>query len=272
MEILYLNDTNINNLEFLENLENLTYLDLSRTSIKDSSLIHFKSLKNLKTLRIDETEIGDQGVKYIHQFCKEMSRFSLSYTNITQKGVVYISDLKSLSVLDLEGTGIQGKSIEPISKLPQLFALNISSFLKSPSREKRAKGFLGYEINEIKYLSSLPKLSILKITCLEYISEISSLNKMNNLTTLSIDWPSFSESDLKKILDLPKLTKIYINLVSDNLDGTFSDLNLRKERRLYLKEKEATKKQRNTEISIIYDRFYFDFLFHRVRPKMPFEK
>ncbi|HEY9683177.1 MAG TPA: protein kinase [Oculatellaceae cyanobacterium] len=95
----------------------LKELDLTDTSIKNDGLFKLKDLKNLESLALSGTGITNDGLAVLQHFPK-LKSLTLANVKINTAGIKYLSPLSQLEELDLSYTNIDGKCLEPLSKLP----------------------------------------------------------------------------------------------------------------------------------------------------------
>lgn len=85
--------------------------------VTDSSLEHFKKLKQVPTLMLDlsDNEIGDAGLEFIGML-SNLTTLKLSGTNVSDEGLEMLKGLKSLRDLDLLDTQCTGTGIYELEK------------------------------------------------------------------------------------------------------------------------------------------------------------
>lgn len=116
LEKLHLAGTGVNGVGFkkLKNqLRNLDYLDLSRTVVTDTGVIHLQALENLSTLDLSGTGVTEAGLAHLHNL-SNLERVYLHDTQLADLDIEQISRITSLSKLrprrtwrfKPEGTGI----------------------------------------------------------------------------------------------------------------------------------------------------------------------
>ena len=124
---------------------NVTGLAISNAKITDEALAGLKNFPKLRTMNLSSTLIGDEGVRHIAQVPFTFLR--LNSTQITDKGLEYLSDLPKLSFLELRQTRITDAGLRSLGGLKELGTLYLDGTAVTGS------GF--------HFLSGLPKLKLL---------------------------------------------------------------------------------------------------------------
>ncbi len=118
-------------------------LFLSGCSVKDNEASAIAALKNLKTLSLNETWVGDKTLEQLKDL--PIEKLFLNNTFVGDKGIESLKKLP-LKKLYLEGTEITNQALESISRLG-VVALNLSN-----------TNVDGGSLNQIKQMISLKKL------------------------------------------------------------------------------------------------------------------
>eukprot|EP00210_Caulerpa_lentillifera_P001610 g1548.t1 len=102
----------------------LTSLDLSRTKIRDSTLIVVQNFPHLKKLDVSKTRIGDNGIQHLIQ-ATELEHLELNGTSVADTGVQRLSCLTRLRYLGLYKTQVSNEGIAELTTLSNLEELNL---------------------------------------------------------------------------------------------------------------------------------------------------
>jgi hypothetical protein len=81
----------------------LRHLDWSLTSIGNSDLHFLSETPHIQFLLLAQTNIDDDGVALIADYCKELRKLLLTLTNVTDECFVYICAMTSLKELGVSG-------------------------------------------------------------------------------------------------------------------------------------------------------------------------
>jgi len=117
----------------LENLEelNLLYTGYTKLCVSDKSLLNLKNLTKLKILslggmQLQHTRISDRGIKTISHFFPLLTHLTLMWIDVTDEGVISLSNLTLLEHLQLKGCGrITQRSMKVIGGLLKLKELSL---------------------------------------------------------------------------------------------------------------------------------------------------
>jgi len=105
----------------LHGLDSLALLDLGKTSITDGHLHGPLALRNLVTLRLDLTQIGDETLAQLAASeCKGLRILSLAGTRVSDQGLKHVAGLAQLEELDLRATAISDEGTEHLKSLAGL--------------------------------------------------------------------------------------------------------------------------------------------------------
>ena len=100
---LKLSYAGVEDLTFLKNLDPtlcLMVLDASRLDMDDDRAFNLQYLKGLRNLNINNTDVGDKGLKYVSDL-KQLTRLDLGDSSVTGKGLVHIAGLRQMEDLSL---------------------------------------------------------------------------------------------------------------------------------------------------------------------------
>ncbi len=143
LEGLPLTDASLAELEKLPNLTDLRIVGCK--PLTDACGSTLARLPKLSSLRVDNTELGDEGVRKLSE-SKSLSNMSLYGTKITDASVPHLSRIKSLTHLGAQETGLTAAGVKQLAAaLPQcLIASNHGNFEPSKSivliRDKQPAG------------------------------------------------------------------------------------------------------------------------------------
>ncbi|WP_372368910.1 protein kinase [Candidatus Uabimicrobium sp. HlEnr_7] len=123
-------------LRYIQNISQIIALDLQETSVGNTAIKYAATLKRLQHLDLEGTNITGQCLKYLTNF--QLRTIDLDETEIGDDGISHFKNIKSkLKQISLEGTNISDRSIPVLSSLTSLAKLKIgrtkitrSGFLK----------------------------------------------------------------------------------------------------------------------------------------------
>ncbi|MFY0598694.1 MAG: hypothetical protein JXR03_03410 [Cyclobacteriaceae bacterium] len=96
--------------------ENITWLKLSKSSIKDDWLAHIGQLPNLTRLSIDQTMITDEGLKHLTSL-KNLEYLNIYATPLSDRAIESIQKLRGLKKLFIWQTNITEEGIAKLKEL-----------------------------------------------------------------------------------------------------------------------------------------------------------
>jgi len=170
-------------------IEGLRHLDLGlNPGIADADHRWILKLHDLKYLRLEETEIGNQALESISQH-QQIKQLDLGYTKITSVGVKKLCRLRQLETLDLTCTAVTDEAIPSIADLPNLENLTLDrcTLLTDKATLSLAK------MNRLKHL---------RLGSTRFSSPgISNLSVLTNLNVLTL----CSETNNQTVLELRRL-------------------------------------------------------------------
>jgi len=198
----------IQDMTFLKNLDPscLMLLDASRLDIDDDRAFNVHYLTGLRTLNLNNTEIGDKGLQYVSNL-KQLIRLDLGDTGVTGRGLVHLYGLQledlslmhdrvgddelaslegmqHLRVLRLIGSGIGDKAMVHLAKMRGLFMLRLSS----------NRGITDAGISHLLPLVNLDSLDLSETSvtpaCAKY------LKALPKLKSLSISFHKYSPTEI----------------------------------------------------------------------------
>ena len=148
----------------------------------------------LTELNLSGGEITDAGIVRLSEF-ENLQELSLAGTGITDQGLAGCSHLTNLKTLNLSGTKVTDKGLSEIGQLPNLTTLYL---FWTPI------GDAG-----LKQLSALTKLTRLNLRRTEISDEgLAALSGLTSLQVLGLDETKVTDEGLKALLPLKSLTKL----------------------------------------------------------------
>ncbi len=153
---------------------NIVAVDLRGSWVYDSQLIDLAKLPHLEKLDLSHTRISDEGMVYLRS-APEITDLNLYYAEqITDQGMSAIKEWKHLKRLNLRGTRISDGTLEIVSHLPQLEALDIAnapitdngldSLMTLINLKELSLGHRRESDNEVEVLRLLPTLTYLNLS------------------------------------------------------------------------------------------------------------
>lgn len=223
-------------LEWLKNLTNLTHLYLNQCEqLTGLGFSHLKNLTKLTTLELNACSIDDTGVKQLSCFsnlthlglCGIVIASSMTCrTEITEAGLAYLAGLTNLTHLSLGGESITDHDLQNLACLRKLGQLDLTGCTQftgsgfeyledSPDLTSLNLAWCGLteagiihlvDLTHIKHLL-LAECSGLNDSSLEYMKSLINLTNLHLLLTFL---PGITDSGLKHLAGIPKLTTLSI--------------------------------------------------------------
>jgi len=169
---------------------------LGGSSITDSLVQNLRGLPHLQWLELNDTEIGDLGLKFLEE-SKALERLDLSGTAISDNGLSSLSGLTNLKRLALKSTALEGNGIVFLKDLP-IAELSLSN---APIRDRA--------IDTLAQLSSLRFLSLAYTDITDKCS--GALEQINNLDSLDLDGSDITDTGLDAIGRIGKLKTLRLS-------------------------------------------------------------
>ncbi len=124
------NDSKIAAIKYIAGLPNgkfrLTWISLKENKqINDSALAIFKDCQHLKTIRLENVPIGDDGIAHI-QNSKDVQALFLGETQVTDAGLALFKDCKNLTALSLNKTKVTDTGLAHLKDRKELVYLNLA--------------------------------------------------------------------------------------------------------------------------------------------------
>ncbi|QDU93574.1 leucine-rich repeat domain-containing protein [Lignipirellula cremea] len=108
-------------------LPNVVSLDAGASKITDEGCKLLAYMPGLQTLRLYDTQIGDDTLKVLAANNRQLSELSLSNTQVTDKGAASLAALGNLRVLKLDGTAVTDAVFPPLLALRRLQRLSLQN-------------------------------------------------------------------------------------------------------------------------------------------------
>jgi len=217
---------------------NIVAVNLRGTWVSDVELIDIARLPNLERLDLSHTRITDEGMLHLKP-STGIRELSLYYSEqITDQGMNAIKNWKLLRRLNLRGTRVANGTLEIVSHLPQLEALDIANtqvtdngmdFLITLTNLKElALGRSRVGEADLSFLRMLPSLTALDLSGARPVppdmggagrrpppatpimpeKTIEALSELKNLRTLKLGFSGISAADLKILSTLSNVEKL----------------------------------------------------------------
>jgi hypothetical protein len=198
-----------------------------RLYLTEESLNDIGKMSKLKKLSLEDSQFEDEHLEHLLEL--PLTSINVSGTNLTDKGVSYLSALKKLVSIDLGSTNLTDKCMHDIAAMPRLSRINLDhTNIGDPGLEILAAN------PRIQYLSLLDtKISAAGVESLLNFPKLRFLN----LSGIKLDKKSLEE--ICRLLDLQELHLTDCGLQ----DGYLSNLrNLQDLRHLELNENDVSNK------------------------------
>jgi serine/threonine protein kinase len=191
-------------LDWLSRLKSndLQVLDLSALPISNKSLANVAKLRDLQSLNVDGTDVTDEGFKQLA--LPKLGGLDLSDTRVTSHVLDYISALmKRIDWLSLRGTDITDGGLLSLSNLRYLVTLNLSN-------TKLTDAGLA-QIEELR----LPRLSQIDVAQDEITnSGVIFLSKITTLRTLNLNGTKITDQAVDALSQMPRLEQLDVSKTS----------------------------------------------------------
>lgn len=153
---------------------NIVAVDLRGSWVYDSQLIDLAKLPHLEKLDLSHTRISDEGMIFLRSAPAIVDLNLFFAEQITDQGMAAIKDWKHLKRLNLRGTRISDGTLDIVSHLPQLEALDIAnapvtdngldSLVTLIHLKELTLGHRRESDNEVELLRLLPTLTSLNLS------------------------------------------------------------------------------------------------------------
>lgn len=218
-------------MDYVVQLESLESLSLENCGLKNTGLAKIcRSLPNLRVLNLRRTDVNDSGLASLKKLPK-LEQALLMFLNITDNGLVHLSDMQQLRTIDLRGsTAISDDGIKHLEGLKNLKALKLRNVLVTngamPSigklTELKVLTLEDTQVDDdgISELTGLTKLIELDLTRTTVSDEgLSALTGMKELQTLNLRGINLSGYGLEHLKAAQKLEKLIVSETTMNDTG-----------------------------------------------------
>jgi len=113
-------------MKYFRGMKHLRGVWLCGADVTDSSLCHLRGANELKAINLDSTQITDAGLKELAQAVPNVARLSLVRTDVTDRGLAYLTKLPHISHLNLRDTKVTDEGIKHLIGLPRLERLSLN--------------------------------------------------------------------------------------------------------------------------------------------------
>lgn len=109
----------------LKGLKELRSLRIFETDVTDEGIRSLEALKRLEVVDLRNNDVTDAGLAILGKFTS-LKKLLISGTNVTDEGVAHLSELHNLEVLFLSGTSVSDAGLAHLSGLQKLYELHLS--------------------------------------------------------------------------------------------------------------------------------------------------
>ena len=196
------------------------YVGLSNTKVADAALAELRALKQLRSLNLHGTGIGDAGLNHLAGQTSLQELF-LGGTKITDKGLSTIGGLKALRTLNLSKTAIGDEGLKQLAALKDLRILNLASTKATDAGLKELSNLEQLEelyLNNtavadmgVKSISKLTKLQILSLAQTRVTgTTFDELKSLKQLQSLTLSGTPISDEQLMRLAEVKQLRRLEI--------------------------------------------------------------
>jgi Leucine-rich repeat (LRR) protein len=213
-------------------------INLRGTWVGDVELIDIAKLPNLQKLDLSHTRISDEGMRNLKP-AKQIRDLSLLYSEqITDQGMTAIKEWKFLKRLQLRGTRVSNGTLEIVSHMPELEALDIANTQITENGMEYLIALTGLkELSlgrgrlseaDLSFLRMLPSLTELDLSGAKPLppdvnikahrripptpvmptKTLEALGELKNLRQLKLGYSGISPVDLEELGKLPYIEKL----------------------------------------------------------------
>jgi internalin A len=250
---------------------NVVAVDLRGSWAYDSELIEIARLTHLEQLDLSHTRISDEGMLYLRP-APGITDLNLYYAEqITDQGMSAIKEWKHLKRLNLRGTRISDGTLEIVSHLTQLEALDIAntpvtdngldSLMTLINLKELSLGRRRESDNEVEVLSLLPTLTYLNLsgpsgaerpdTSYRRAGEsgpmrtdlVHAISELKNLRVLKLGYSNITADELRTLSGLEQVERLGLEACTKIGDEAAAELaNWKKLKYVDLQETKVTDK------------------------------
>ena len=162
-------------LKTISQLKNVMELRLDTTDVTDQGLEMLKSMSKLVDLNVRKTLITSSGLAVFKEM-RRLQRLAIGFNRLSDDSLVQLEPLANLEYLYVPACQLSDKAIDHIAKLKQLHTLELFDNKKITNR------------GIARIAAALPELEMLTIqgTAVD-VGALPSFKKMRNLRTLIVD-------------------------------------------------------------------------------------
>jgi N-acyl-D-amino-acid deacylase len=169
-------------------------VDLAGSSFTDAQVAHLQGLKDVATLRLASTEVGDAAITVITSL-PSLRSLDLSYTLVTPKGIAQLSKLPQLETVGLAGLPVDDASLAILGAMKNLRGLNLS--------------YTEFTDAGLKHITSLNQLESLDLTSTDLGDEgMEAVGTLSTLRELMISYGRFTDKGLAQVANLKSLVHL----------------------------------------------------------------
>lgn len=177
----------------LAKMDRLTSLDLSLSSANDEAMKSLKGMKSLGELKLDMTEVSDQGIKAIQHL--PIASCDLGETKISDQVFDYLRNMRKLTSLSLEGTRIDDAGLGGLAQLKELRRLDLS---KTPITD-----------HGLTCLADVAKLKQIRLADTQISDQgLPQLAEIRSLDALDLQGTKITDTGLSALTALKKLNSL----------------------------------------------------------------
>jgi beta-lactamase regulating signal transducer with metallopeptidase domain/thiol-disulfide isomerase/thioredoxin len=232
-------------MKYLKNIPSLRILNAGWCdALSDAGLAEIGQIKSLERLALYHCEnITNNGLKAL-QPLQNLKMLDLNHAKrITDDGIANLRPLKSLEKLDASTTSYPqqttDKTLEYVSELPNLKALNLVSSSLSPMSDAGVQylsklqnleelSIGGKDITDkgVAVIARLPRLRMLFLFCLSQVTNagVAELRNAKNLEDLNIDQANVTIDCLNPLNSLTGLIRLNLCFNEQPADGSAMDI------------------------------------------------
>jgi len=232
---------------------NIIAVNLRGAWVNDVELIDLAHLPNLQRLDLSHTRITDEGMLHL-KAATSIRELNLMYAElVTDQGMSAIRNWKMLKRLNLRGTRVANGTLEILSRMPQIEALDIANtqvtdngldqLIALTNLKELALGRSRVGESELGFLRMLPSLTSLDLSGARPVppdmsnaarrrptvpplpqKTIEALSQLANLRKLKLGYSGVSASDLKTLSTLQNVEKLGLEECSRVDDQAVAEL------------------------------------------------
>lgn len=236
-------ETSINNSErtsALANFSHLRYLHVSTIGAKEVDFSFLKHTRQLRLFHPYGTITDDDARHFVH--LAKLEELDLSFTQISDAGMVHLSGLRNLKSLSLPDR-ISNDALRHIENLTNLETLHLPfrmendnlDFLRRLTNLRELRLGRGLSENSLSELQNLKELRKIEGLPMDLTDEgLENLKELVNLENLNLDERKITDDGLRHLSDLSELEFLNLSRTDIGDDGVMSLSRLTKLKDIYL--------------------------------------